>query len=288
MKINLLCNNGDDMKFKNINNFNAVVGWSLRKAFRKRGIDCRLVMDKTLRTKHPPKADHVIAISGKALHIVQRRPECRQRLEEATSGKTACFLDSDFGGWNHFFDCVFTVVKPRPKKTKPRYFYAGWGADPDFFYPDQKEKALYLDSLDTMTMDKYEGRFTHVFDAYNSVLEKTDLTIYNPVPKYRGRKGVNWVGIQEIMRKCHFYCCTQWGESGLTRIEAATCGALLVVPFDMLRSRTMCSLEYRLWSTEEELIDILASETDIESIRKKALEHSWDKVVGRMLKAFES
>ena len=145
-----------------------------------------------------------------------------------------------------------------------------------------------MDSLDTMIMDKYEGRFTHVFDAYNSVLEKTDLTIYSPVPKYRGRKGVNWTGIQEIMRKCHFYCCTQWGESGLTRIEAATCGALLVVPFDMLRSRTMCSLEYRLWSTEEELIDILASETDIESIRKKALEHSWDKVVGRMLKAFES
>jgi len=286
MKISLLCNQGNNITFEGIHNFNAVVGWSLRKAFRNRGIDCRIIMEKSLKTKHPPKVDHSIAISGKALHLVQRDPEYRKRLEAATSGKTAAFMDSDFAGWHQFFDHVFTVVKP--KRPQPQYVYGGWGADPDFFYPEQKEKALYLDTLDCLTMDKYKGRFTHIFDAYNSVLEKTDLTTYNPVPEYRGRKGVTWSGIQEIMRKCHFYCCTQWGESGLTRIEAATSGALLVVPKDIYRPRTMSSLEHRLWNTEEELIDILASETDIEAIRKKALKHSWDKVVERMLKAFES
>ena len=39
--------------------------------------------------------------------------------------------------------------------------------------------------------------------------------------------------------------------------------------------------------TEDELIDILSTETDVEAIRKKALEHSWDKVADRMLNAFE-
>ena len=286
MKINLLCNKGDNIKFDNINNFNAVVAWSLRKAFRKRGIDCRLVVDKLLMTKPPPKADYNIAISGKALHLIKFKPECRQRLEEASTERTAAFMDSDFGGWFQFFDHIFTVVKP--KRKQPEYVYGGWGADPDFFYPEQKEKALYLDTLDCLTKEKHNGRLTHIFDAYNSVMAKTDLTIYNPVPKYRGRKGVSWPDIQDIMRKCHFYCCTQWGESGLTRIEAATSGALLVVPTDIYRPRTMSSLEHKLWSTEEELIDILTSETDVEAIRKKALKHSWDKVVRRMLRAFEN
>lgn len=301
MKINLLCNRDNDLKPDNINNFNTVVGWSLRKAFRKLGIDCRIIMEKSLKTKQPPKADHVIAISGKALHLVQRDPEYRKRLKTATTGKIAGFLDSDFAGWHEIFDHCFTVVKP--KRPQPQYVYAGWGADPDFFYPEQKEKALFLDSL---MYNKYQGVYDNIYDTYKELLDipqqtlssgdpytgtalKVGATVHMPLPIYNKRHfPTYWSQMQKIIRRCHYYCCTQLGESGLTRIEAATSGAVLVVPERLYRPRTMGSLECRVWGTRQELIDALLTDVDIEANRKKALEHSWDKVVKRMLKAFES
>ena len=75
-------------------------------------------------------------------------------------------------------------------------------------------------------------------------------------------------------------------EAGLPRIEAATCGALLVVPEGLYRPRSMDSLEHVRWRTKQELINALAVKTNPVKIRKRALEHSWDKVVKRMLPYF--
>ena len=94
--------------------------------------------------------------------------------------------------------------------------------------------------------------------------------------------------MQKIIRKCHYYCCTQLGESGLTRIEAATSGALLVVPEALYRPRTMDSLECRMWRTRDDLLDILSTDVDVKANREKALVHSWDKVVERMIGVFDT
>lgn len=304
MLINIVSNLGQETPPEKLYNFNQVVAWSLRKAFEKRGIETRFVQDRLMEKGGIPQADHCIVISAKAMVMIrasgQSQKLCYERLRKATTGKMTLYLDSDFGRWGKIFDCVFTLAKPQ--RLRPSYFYAGWGANPEFCYPEQRERSVYLDSL---KIPYHNGKFDDIFDILRDVLKISEhslettksitqtlpnlnMTLYMPVPRYNKRfKTIYWPEIQEILRKCHYYCCTQLGEGGLTRIEAATCGALLVVPKALYRPKTMETLEHKIWETKDELLDILSTKTDVNAIRKKALEHSWDKVVDRMLKVLE-
>lgn len=284
--INLISNLGEDSKQEDLFVFNHVVAWSLRKAFKKKGVEGNLVRDHDLLTKSPPKADHTLVISGIAMYYVAgthrfvrgKTPTVRSRIRKTSKGKIAVYIDADYPQWFKHFDHVFTVVKPR---KHPKCVYAGWGADPELFYPDQGKRALFLDSL---RYGVYNNKFNHIYDVYKEALPKTGIKTYNPVPIKGQSKRIPWSEYQNMMRKCHFYCCTQLGESGLTRIEAATCGALLVVPRPLYMPRTMASLEHRIWNTKADLVKILNTKTDPKAISKKALLHSWDKVASRILK----
>ncbi|MBA7489836.1 hypothetical protein ES702_00370 [subsurface metagenome] len=292
MKINIISNLREDVKVHHLFMFNHIVAWSLHKALKKRGIKARLVADTYIDFKAPPKADHAIIVSGKARSRWQRLSAYRKRIRKTTKGKVALYLDADFSGWHAVFDYVFTVVKPVRKN--PRYVYAGWGADPKLFYPGQKEKAVFVDCL---MYGKYGGRFNKIYDVYRKVFSLpkklvmegnpinkniNGIKLFMPLPVYKNR--IYWPQMQETLRKCHFYCCTQLGESGLTRIEAATCGALLVVPKPLYRPRTMASLDHAIWSTRKELEKILKRKTKPKQIRKKALKHSWNLVAKRIIK----
>ena len=309
-KINLLsCIVTPDIN--SLNRFNSVVAWNLAKAFKKLGYKsnfvytykptsrgvflCRWLDNKNYhQPRIPPKADHTIAISGESMlllrgtgrgrkqyteEIKKAAKKYRQKIEAATSGKIAIYLDADYGGWAEYFDHVFTLVKPKANAHK-KYVYAGWGADPEYFYPEQTEKAIYLDCL---MYDYYKGKHNKIYDTYKQVLSDSKLKVYNPLETYHGTPRISWPELQKILRKCHFYCLTQPGEGGLTRIEAATCGALLVVPEAFSKLRSISSLEHKVWKTKEDLSRILKTETDPQVIRKKALEHSWDKVASRIL-----
>jgi len=288
--INLISNLGEDAKLENVSLFNNTVAWFLRKAFEKKGVEVRFVKEHDLLVKSPPNADHALVISGIAMQywagthrfVRGKTPTIRSKIRKATKGKIAVYLDSDYPQWIKPFDHVFTVVKPQSKD--PKCVYAGWGADPEYCYPDQDEKAVFLDSL---MYEFYKGKFNDIYDIYKKVLPTLGLKIYDPWPTYHGSTRITWTQVQDILRKTHFHCCTQLGESGLTRIEAATCGALLVVPKPLYRPRTMASLEHRIWSTKEDLIKILKTETDPEAIRKKALQHSWDKVASRIIQTLD-
>ena len=209
-----------------------------------------------------------------------KTPTIRSKIRKATKGKMTLYIDADYPQWFRHFDYVFTVVKPY-HGMDTKCVYAGWGADPEYCYPDQDEKAVFLDSL---MYEFYDGKFNSIYDIYKNTLPELGLKTYNPWPTYHGSKRLTWTQVQELLRKTSYYCCTQLGESGLTRIESATCGALLVVPKALYKPRTMASLEHRIWSTKEELIKILEMETNQEAIRRKALNHSWDRAASRILK----
>lgn len=283
MIINLVSNLDETSKIGELYNFNHVVAWSLREGFAEHGVETHLIKDVTMQKGGLPKADHSIVISVIGMKLFRDNEICRRHLRDASTGKTAVYLDADFSKWNKIFDYVFTLATLT--KAKRGYVYAGWGANPEFFYPEQSEKAVYVDSL---MYGKYEDKFNHIYDIYSEMMAETDLTIYFPIPVYNKRYNlIYWPELQKIIRKCNYYCCTQLGDGGLTRIEAATCGALLVVPKEFYRPKTMATLEHKIWETKEELMDILSTETNVQSIRKKALEHTWGKVAGRMLDALE-
>jgi len=280
--------------------FNMSVGFFLGEALRKKGVECNIVHDREVSTA--PRADHTIAISGRSMLMLRGtasggkeyskaiKKKCRSyrsAVKKATRGKIAIYLDADYSGWAEYFDHVFTLVNPKPKASK-KYVYAGWGADPEYCYPQQsgpkRPRAVFLDSL---MYGYYDNKYNKIYDIYKKTLPKCGLRIYDPIPKYHGIKRIRWTEMQKILGKCHYYCLTQPGEGGLTRIEAATCGALLVAPRAFSKLRSISSLEHKIWDTKEELVNILLTTTDVKAIRKRALEHSWDKVAGRIIDTLE-
>lgn len=301
MIINLFSRNTETSSPETLFMFNQVVAWALRRAFTKIGVETRFVSDDQFWDGDIPEADHSIVISNFVMRAIRNDPALHQKMREATKGKMTLYLDSDYAYWWRLFDHVFTIVEPL--RSEVQYVYAGWGADPSIFYPDQEDKAIFINSL---LYGKWNGKFDYIYDdvrdifhiseeqlngkkpvMHKTTIDGMEITVYLPVPVFR-ENVVPWSDFRCIQRKCHFYFCTQLGESVLTRIESATCGSLLVVPKPLLRSRTMGSMEHAIYETRQELIEILKTKTDVKAIREKALENSWDKVVGRMLLCLES
>jgi len=288
LKINLISDLDENHRLETITTANQVCAWFLRKAFIEEGVDARLIPISKLLKGTLPKTDHTIVISSMGHICLLNEGGCLQKLRPPTIGRVACYMDTDKlrDNSDQYFDYCFTMIKPRPRRPE-KYICAGWGVDPHYSYPEQDEKAAFLDSNMILfpMMRKRAGR---AYQIYDSVLPNLDIKVYNPVPIYNESERFPYPDYQAILRKCHYFLCTQFGEGDLTHLEAAACGALLVVPAKLYRRRTMQLLNHRLWYTEEELIKILSEDVNIEANRQRALEHTWDKVAKRILDVLHS
>ena len=281
MRVNLISNLDENSHIEEISSPNQVYAWFLHKAFIDEGVDPILVKDGQLRRGHPPEAEHTVVISAAAIKYMIEEEGYAQRLRDSTSGKLTCYMNTDglrSGAW--WFDNCFTQIDPRRKQPK-KYVCAGWGVDPDYSYPEQGERAAFLDSKVIRRRDKRKMKM--VYQMYDNVLPTLDLKIYNPKPVYKKGRRLTYPDYQAILRKCHYYLCTQFGEGGLNRLEAAACGSLLVVPASLYVKKTMRMLNHTIWYNEEDLVEALSEPVDIEANRKRAVEHTWSKVVKRML-----
>ena len=287
MKINLISSVDEGGGIEQISSPNQVYAWFLHKAFVGAGVNTRLVKDSKLKHENPPETDHTLVISSATLTYMATEPGYTRRLMASTSEKLMAYFNTDQlrGGDRRFIHC-FTQIPPRSNRHE-KYICVGWGVDPDYSYPEQDEKSAFLDSKVFLPLSR--KRFmVPIYEIYDNVLPTLNLKIYNPVPLYHGSKRLPYLDYQSILRKCHFFLCTQLGEGGLSRLEAAACGSLLVVPRKLYRKKTMRLLNNRIWHNEEELRGILSEEVDIEANRKRALEHRWEDVVQRMLEVIES
>jgi len=283
MIINLICNLGEDAEIGDLVAYNTVVAWNLRQSLTKMGVECRLVPERTLMENPPPKADHTIALSNIAMTRARDNRNYRAALRDSTRGELCLWLDASWVGWDNIFDHIFTVVPPFPGRSS-KYLHVGYGADPAYLYPEQREKAVFLDSL---MWGKYDGKYDYLYKLYTDVLQTIDLEVISPVPVYNKSRRLPWLEMQAERRKCHFFCVTQLGGFGLSRMEAATCGSLIVQPKKLYREEYTVDLNMKIWNTREDLIEILSSEVDVEANRLKALEHSWDKSASIIMKALE-
>lgn len=286
MKINLIGNIYENSHLETINAPSEIYTWFLHRAFVEDGVDVRLVNESKLLKEMPPRADHTIVISSANSHSI-RDVKHIKKLRSFTTGKLTCYMNIDKmrRGSEQYFDHCFTQIAPRSSHLE-KYIYAGWGVDPNLSYPEQDGKAAFLDSKGLYRSMVQKTK--KAYQTYDNVLPKLDIKVYNPVPVYNKSKRLPYLDYQTILRKCHYFLCTHFGEGGLNRLEAAACGALLVVPTKLYRKRTMQLLNHRIWHTEEELIEVLSEHVNIEANRQRALEHTWDKVAKRILDVLRS
>lgn len=266
--LNLISWLDEGAKLENIKGFNSAVAWFLHKSFEKLGYPSRLV--SCLTNKPIPVADNTLVIAATAMTKMRTNLRYRAMVRRATKRKLAVYIENDiYVGYP--YGISFTVPPPHNPKG---FVWAGWAADPAHCYPDQGEKAVFLDKH-YKTLGAEQARIYH---TYLRVLPTTGAKIY-----YKPKTMIPWVEMQKIFRKCHFYCCTQYGEAGLTRIEAAMCGALLVVPARLYKPRTMGPLPHAIWRNEADLRRIMATKTDPQAISAQARKQTWGLVAKRIM-----
>jgi len=303
------------------NSYNAVVSYFLNKALRDLGVETNLVVYDDIYKHDPPPCDHTLVIVGSAFvefdtmratqrsHIFgtkERRQVAKEfcdRIYNSTRGKTTLLIDSNFSYWDRYFDIVFTVATPTfpldptsedflrryGKESENKYFlypekyiYAGWGADSDYCYPGKNEqKTIFVDGYETST--KYYNQCKKWYTIIDRVLKSLTDAKTHRIYDYSQGKRNPWPIFQRMLRESHFYIDPQLGATGLTRIEAATCGCLIVSAKEMYGAWALDPLETACWETEDELREILARETKPQRIHERARVQTWNKVAKRII-----
>ena len=265
-------------------NFNQVAGWSMRKAFEAMGLRCNFVnVADPEKWEKMPEAEHTLVIAAATVNKLRDSRKYYDKVRSKTRGKLCMYLDSDYAGYDDYFDRIFTIVKPRKihGKNNHKYVHADWGADSKMFKPQKTDTPTMF--VDAYRKDWKDPRYKWIYDVYDEVMKETDLKVYHPIHHHYSETRVYWTEMQKMLNESDFFCCTQGpAESGLPRIESATAGCLLVVPEPLYMERTMGTLEHRIWRTKDELVDILSKLPDTKLCRRKALKHSWKRTVERI------
>ena len=324
MIVNLIGTITDNTETHHLTQFNNVVTFFLHRALKSLGVDSNLVPYETIYNTSPPTCDHTIIIVGSAFvefdtrqaklrpHIFgteERRKIAKKfcdRIYNSTRDKVTLYIDSNYPYWDSYFDKVFTVAPPKwPKDPTSdafskkwgesgsgqwihpeRYVYAGWGADPEYCYPDKGEqKTIFVDGYHKNI--KYYNICKKWYVIIDRVLRSLDDAKTHRIHNYSGGERCKWPELQKRFRESHFYIDPQYGRTGLTRIESAMCGCSLVIAEPMFRPWAMNQGTTLTWNTEKELKKILNSETNPKQNHEKVKHITWDKVAKRMIVELE-
>jgi len=279
---NIISNLDENFKIEKFNAYNHTIAYSLRKELRIQGHKVNLVRDHS--NDAPPPCTHTIVVSNVAINKFLKSLDYRMLHRNATTDKICLWIDSDFADWRGLFDPVFCAARCTHRYPE-MYVKVGWAADPEFFYPAQTTKTVFVDSF---MWGWYNGKYDYVYESIKNVLADLELSVIQLVPEYNKVRRATWQEMIQAFRKSSFHVCTQIGGWGWTNIEAATCGALLVCHAALHRPETFPSpLNLKVWSTEQELRDILNGEVDVLANRKLALENTWRKIVKKVLGAVQ-
>ena len=310
----------DIQDLRRAKNFTGIYAFYLARELRQRGVEMCFVDGKA---KQPLQyladidgrgCDHALALGLR--WFTHQPPGCSTILKTKVRGAVTQLHD----GVVHDYlapsmtsvDCTFMFRDDASRvrdwdRYASTYHYIGWAADPEYLHPQQKPGELRIlidhpyyksgqpDITEAVTMDT--TMFAHVgkwrSDRYQRIRVRRlvnggaeDVTIDDPQLKVFERLHVPFVDISREYRQTTVYMVTHKESVGLTCLELAYCGALVVAPAGMVypdRLNTVRHIEYEgmraPWSQILNAINIEAS-VELASVQ------TWSRVVDRMLKWF--
>lgn len=247
----------------------------------------------------PP--EHIIGMSR---HFSRIPAECARMLRDVVSGSVTQIHDGPLA--DQPVDTTFSI-RNDPNKFMRQCTYVGWAADPVVLFPMQDPKTLRVlidhrlyrageDATDHVTQQaidfKRSGKWRdHGYE--DMIIRRFEdggvVTIENDVAsKPFTREHVPFIEIVDEYRKAHIFIVTHHESLGLSVLESAMCGALVLSPQSFItadRLATVRAIEISRagdiwWGDVLDAIDVKAS-------RLQAQENNWAAVVGRIVRYLE-
>ena len=313
---------GPDIRdIRRVKNFTGVYAYYLGRELRNRGVTLHFIDGKN---KNPLKyladvdgrdCDHVLALG---LRWFTHQPfGCAAILKTKVPGAVTQLHDGlvhdHLGGLMAGIDCTFTFRDDSDRtrdwaRYAERYHYIGWAADHDYLYPEQSSEELRIlldhpyyksgqpDITEAATVDatmfahagQWQKRFkgVKVRRLINGGAET--VTIRDAPLKMFERVHVPFPDICHEYRRTHVYCVTHKESVGLTCLELAYCGALVVAPKGMIYQDRLDTVRHVLYDgTRAPWSEILDS-INIRASAELAREQTWPRVADRLLAWFGS
>jgi len=212
--------------------------------------------------------------------------------------------------------CTFTITKNNVNdKTPKQNRLIGWGADPNLLEPDQDPSELRIlvdhpgygspkwffdmsvavqrDCLDFADSGLWGSRYRSIRLRRHVDGGFEDFTAPSVAP-YR-HIGCPWPVLAAEYRKTHVFMMTHREMIGISAIEAAMAGALVVVP------RAGPTGPRRLFVPQDRLDtirhivyghsvpwQIVLDNIHVARSRRQAIEHNWDAVAGNVIRALKA
>jgi hypothetical protein len=306
---------------RKVKNFTGQQAFYLARELRARGVALEFIEWKFgkndplpyLRDVDPRGADHVLAMGLR--WFTHQVPGCAIALKTKTMGAVTQMHDgvvhNMWDAWMNGVDCTFTF-RDDSDRTKhweryaARNHHVGWAADPDLLYPCQNGKELRIlidhpyyksgqpDITAAVTEDALAFAYTGdwIRRGFRSIKIRRlvnggaeDVTIHS-VTKQFDRLHVPFEDIANEYRKAHVFMVTHKESVGLTCLELAMCGALVVTSNGLIYQDRLNTLRYvsydgvrAPWNDVLDMINIKAS-------AEMAQQQTWEKVADRMLQWF--
>src|SRR5215813_9214207 len=251
----------DISDFRKVKNFTGIQAYYLARELRARGVELHFVSGK-----HPEPlryladidgcgCDHALALG---LRWFTHQPRgCAHVLATKVKGAVTQLHDGlvheYLSAYLEGVDCTFTF-RDDSTRTKDwhryanNYHFIGWAADPTYLYPEQKPGELRIlidhpyyklgtpDITEAVTKDAM--MFTHSYawrEKFKTVRVRRlinggaeDIALTDPMLRQFDRKHVPFEDIAPEYRQTNVYLVTHKESVGLTCLELAMCGALVV------------------------------------------------------------
>jgi hypothetical protein len=314
---------GPDLKdFRKVKNFTGVQAFYLARELRKRGVELCFVDGKA---KEPLKylaeidgqgCDHVLALG---LRWFTHQPVgCAALLQMKVKGAVTQLHDGLVHQYlyehMHGVDCTFTF---RDDSTRTRewerfatkYHYIGWAADPELLYPEQKPDKLRIlidhpyykngtpDITQGVTADVIMFARSHMWAEFNFEGIRVrrlvnggaeDVDLNDGTTRQFDRQHVPFADIVSEYRKAHIYCVTHKESVGLTCLELAYCGAMVVASHGLIYQDRLDTIRHVTYEGVRAPWSQVLAAINIKASAEVAREQTWDKVADRMLAWFGS
>ena len=254
------------------------------------------------------EADHCIAFSQRT--FLNRDISFYNEIRKKVKGKITTICDNNYNIGPE--DCTFFSVGYPDERYVPKSLKVGWAADPENLFIQKNDSCLNI-----LIDHSYYGISEYVPDYSKLIIEDVckfakkyknnlnvrrfisggveDLDINNPKFEIYDRNGLSFKDCCKEYNRSHIFIVTHEESLGLSVIEAAMAGALILVPNDP-NKRGSCikpwlikPLNHVMFNPNDGIPwNSIIKNNNIFNNRKRALKFNYKNVTKKMIEYLEN